>query len=742
MTQMRLNAPIFKTNRIFFLLIVFFVYSCSAPKKEICYDVAGRDCSDIPYITEFDDWDSCYLRGSSFMECGCFDLAIKEFNKAINQRPDDTKNARTYGMHFLGIFPNIELHRIGYFPHRELGIIHYKTGQTEKAIEELNRSLKDNPSSRAKFYLNKARKKLIEENDLDLSDPRLKISFPLSSKYTTKEFTLTINGEAEDDQFVSGLSINGDPVFIELSSKNIPFSKKISLKRGLNIIKIVANDLVGKTDEEILKIVVDRTGPAINLSYSSMEYISSKKILIHGVIFDESGVEKFSINDSAVDIKNGEIAEFSHSIDIIEGLDKLTFFARDILGNETTSVIEIPLRNPSGRRPKSYSSREKINNENLKSKQQNFIRVASLDNILYPLLSSQNKNYCSNEDVKEINDSLSDPLIFFKPLPEETIDSHICMEVRIQYIIDISAFRIRLNGKPILGKLYDSGLISKLINLLKKEKEKSLIIAEIIELGTGKNEIIIEIKNEAGEYKKEVFHITKKEEKLLQRKYRLCIAVCPVEDLSRQKCSPTLLIGSYKNLEGAFVEQKRFQIVEREKIKEILRELKLGISDLVENKKKRKKVKEKIRTADKFFFSYIKIYGTDTVEWGGKIVDTDTSEINFHIKGKDIYLEGDLDEIIPKAADILAMKVRENYPLCKGKILEKKRKKIKVNIGKKEKIEEDTELIVYRENEPDPLIFGIANIERVFYDESWAKLLYNDDNNYNNIKVGDLVITR
>ena len=96
-------------------------------------------------------WWNYYDRGSALAGMSNFEGAIRDFKQTIDMRSKDQRMARTYGMHF-----------IDYFPHRELGIVYFNTGEIEKAISELEQSLNNVESSKAIYYLNKARKALLE----------------------------------------------------------------------------------------------------------------------------------------------------------------------------------------------------------------------------------------------------------------------------------------------------------------------------------------------------------------------------------------------------------------------------------------------------------------------------------------------------------------------------------------------------------------------------------------------------
>ena len=88
------------------------------------------------------EWYILYEEGIEAMEAGDYNTASELFIEAIQDNPDDNDNVRTYGMHF-----------IEYYPHRELGICLYQLGDKNGAQQELQISMKMEPSERAKLHL-------------------------------------------------------------------------------------------------------------------------------------------------------------------------------------------------------------------------------------------------------------------------------------------------------------------------------------------------------------------------------------------------------------------------------------------------------------------------------------------------------------------------------------------------------------------------------------------------------------
>jgi len=103
-------------------------------------------------------WYNFYDDGIKNMAQGNWARAIENFNEALKVKPRDTKQIKTYGMHF-----------IEYFPHRERGICFYNLGMFRRAALDLSISLKQEYSVRAQEYLSKIGSNPIDREPLDPS---------------------------------------------------------------------------------------------------------------------------------------------------------------------------------------------------------------------------------------------------------------------------------------------------------------------------------------------------------------------------------------------------------------------------------------------------------------------------------------------------------------------------------------------------------------------------------------------
>jgi TolB-like protein len=112
------------------------------------------------------EWYKIYQDGLDAMENGDYKNASELFIQAIQDNPNDNENVRTYG-----------LHSIEYFPHRELGICLYQMGEKKGAQQELQISMKMEPSDRAKQYLGQLGVDLPPANPM----PKNEVSVPVTS---------------------------------------------------------------------------------------------------------------------------------------------------------------------------------------------------------------------------------------------------------------------------------------------------------------------------------------------------------------------------------------------------------------------------------------------------------------------------------------------------------------------------------------------------------------------------------
>ena len=276
------------------------------------------------------EWWNYYERGSSYAEGAFWPDAIADFQEAIKQRETDQRRARTYGLHF-----------IDYFPHRELGISYYHVGRYPEAIRELETSLLNVDTAKAKFYLNKARQVLFRQTKPAAVPPRILIDGPLDGLLTNR-FTLQVTGHAEADAYVSAIAINGRPLLIELAEPSASFAQDIALRDGPNPIEIVSVDLLGQLTRHLITVYVDRQGPLLSLD--AVEVLAEspqQRVRVKGFLSDRSRMVRFLLAGRKVSLPPEREWEFREEVSLMAGLTAIPFEAEDAAGNVTRGEIAL-----------------------------------------------------------------------------------------------------------------------------------------------------------------------------------------------------------------------------------------------------------------------------------------------------------------------------------------------------------------------------------------------------------------
>jgi len=220
-------------------------------------------------------WWNYYDRASVYLAYGHHQEALCDFDTAIGKRDSDRWDARTYGMHF-----------IDYFPHRESGAAYYFKGQSATddglkeqhylyAIDELEASLRQEESARAKFYLNRARKALWQLTKKDTTPPTIRVKRPIYTNQRTVRFDVTVT---DDDSHVGDIRIGksvGDVwirrprLLVELARQKITGMAEVTLGPGEKyaVVAITASDLAGNQSEpDMAVIVLDTRAPTAGIS--------------------------------------------------------------------------------------------------------------------------------------------------------------------------------------------------------------------------------------------------------------------------------------------------------------------------------------------------------------------------------------------------------------------------------------------------------------------------------------------
>lgn len=261
-------------------------------------------------------WWNYYQRALGAADDRDFAASRADLAAALEGRALDQRMARTYGMHF-----------IDYFPHRELGVVHWLEGNLEAAEKELSRSLAQEPSAKARFYLDRVRKALIRQNGAEPTPPLLQL--PEGPVWTSNP-RVTLKGNVYDANYVSAVRVSGQSIFLEGARKSVAFDHGLSLAQGCHTIAVEAENLAGHTIAKEIEICVDSLGPAIVL-----EGIESRSngILIRGVAIDMAGVTDLRINGMDQEVQGKTESAFSCLLN--DQAEAMHIDSRDRLGNRS-----------------------------------------------------------------------------------------------------------------------------------------------------------------------------------------------------------------------------------------------------------------------------------------------------------------------------------------------------------------------------------------------------------------------
>ncbi|MFC1523453.1 CsgG/HfaB family protein [Thermodesulfobacteriota bacterium] len=649
-------------------------------------------------------WWNYHERGISWSQGEFWSEAEADLKAAIKQRGIDQRNARTYGMHF-----------IDYFPHRELGILYYETGRYDLAQGELERSLADEESGRAKYYLNKVRKALVEAADTDKAPPTIELA-SVGEEKVINRFDLLVSGTVKDDSYAHKVSINEQPLFIELSAKKIPFSQKIKLKKGLNEIRIKTSDLLGKVSEKKMRVFADYQGPALNIrNLVDGQKIGERKITLNGALADASGITSLKINDKLLAYNKEKEIEFAHSMDLQEGDNTIVLAATDLAGNTTTGELNL-----------TYIPQLASNDQSSEEFPGSFfedgrIRLAFagsgvLDtgqNLFLGATSAASKRSASRIKIKDLTESQT---VYFDT---------IYIDGTATGMNDIQTLAI--NGEPAL-------IIPG----------RTVFFNELFDLREGDNEFTFEVTDSSGTISTKNITIHRSIPKVHQVNSRMSLAILPFQVKGEESMVSEILID---NLISSFMDQNRFHLVSRgEELEAVLQELKLNATDLVD-KKTAVKVGQLV-AAETILMGTVR-ETPDSIEVYGRLINTETSTI---MSAKDVYGQNKDFSNIQFLMDGLALKFKHEFPLLEGMVIKVSGKDIFADFGSKHRIKKEMKFIVFREGEKivhpitgkvlgsDTEELGVATVVKVFDDLSMGKLSLDFDQS--KIQVQDLIVTK
>jgi hypothetical protein len=581
------------------------------------------------------------------------------------------------------------MHFIDYFPHRELGVAHYNLGDLKRALAELETSHASEESAKASFYLNAVRRKLLQQQGAKPHPPAINVSFPAPNQ-SIKEAAIAVTGRVTADGFVSSVRINGRPYRFDLARAGRDFSLEVPLDDDDARITIEATDLLGNMTSSEIPVLIDREGPSLSLTAISRLPEDRNRIRISAKLSDGSGIKELIVSGVPIPTNNAREMDLDTVAVMSAGSSTVHIEAVDTLGNQTTVDLE--------------PDRDR----------------AALQRTTARLLIAMNGPGVFSSDKEPPVISLKDT----EDLPTVYID---------RYYVEGDAFdnskvdRITVNGKEI-----------------QIAKGKKVFFSKMVKLKEGSNKIVVEVTDSSGNKKAAEFSVRRIIPSSRQNSARMSLSVLPfsgrIKNTTVQDMADDFLIA-------ALVEQKRFQIVEREKLKQILQEQKLAKEKLTDPEHSIQI--GKLLSADAMLATTI-AEGQKSVEIITRLVSTETAEI---METKDAYIEDKSLAAVKELMEGLASKLTLGFPVVEGIVIKREKGTLFSDLGSSTGVRKSMSAAVYRRGKElkhpvtgkslgwDMVKIGDGTIEDV--QDSFSKVRLNDKaKQQQDIQVKDIVITR
>jgi hypothetical protein len=652
-----------------------------------------------------DRWWDYYERGMSYAAGEFWDDALADFQAAAAQRDDDQRDARTYGMHLMD-----------YFPHRESGIIFYRRGHYTDAIRELKTSLTSEATAKAKFYLNKSRKAILLQNHRDVKAPRIVLHNPTDGMLTNR-FSVTVAGEVEDDTYVAAVAVNGRDQYIDLAEAHLPFTREVPLRDGANQIDIVAGDLVGHQVHQRITVHLDRQGPLLSLAYvQRIGTPPQQRARVRGFVADYSRITRFVLAGRALPLQGTTAWAFEQEVPIAAGTEFIGFEVEDAVGNVTRG--EIPLA----------SDDDAVSGS----------RQGKYDPSPWPRWAARLTEGVPERVLADV------PSWNATWLHSARLADHQAPVIRLSGLTDGDV--VYADTVYVEGRVSDAGGIDAFsINgeSLWRRQTQQLFFGQSLPLQPGANELRLEAVDAAGNRAQLRLVLVREVRRIRRVGSRLRVVLLPLQKHGEHSLMSEI-VDDY--LFNEFVNQRRFDFVERQRLAAILREHKLSQSNLADPATAVKT--GKIATAEGIVAGMV----TETpksLEVFARFVDVDTGVV---LAAEDVYGEDLTPRSMKTLMDGLAWKFRRHFPLLEGFVVESDGKRLTTDLAAAQGIKRYMKLIVFRAGQtltnprtgrllrkPDEVL-GEARIVAVSQDLSEAVLLSSEG--LEHIREADQVMTK
>lgn len=595
-----------------------------------------------PASVHYHNWWNYYEAGKWKVDIGDFKGARTDFETCLGLRPGATYafpkemwRVRTYGLHMLD----------AYFPHRELGIALFQLGDVKNAERYLEKSLLQEPSGRAKFYLNLVRKKFTAGQPLP--PPQVILEKDAAFRWTHQRKRV-LSGLAQSKAFVSEIKVNEQLEFIELAERSVHFEREIQLSPGTNIVRIDVKDLADHVVNHSIVWVADWQPPQIVVQRVDQ---SGKLWKVQGVCYDDTGLACLNADGHAQTFLERErIVSFPLEF-AMDPSRSVVVYAEDLAGNHVQAVLSAPVLTAHRF---SYAGEQ--------------FASAGLDGI---------SDASHQEAVPDI------------PEPGVSTDT-LCPTLQLSNPGDvIGVFDSEYFIDGCVGD--GGGLASVTINgeeLLRKEDRGARLryLSRSLPLELGTNTFTLMAVDLAGNRATHSWVAVRKLPEYLDEEYRLKTGVTPLTSVE-ERHNPEAI---QRQIEIEMIREPiRFHLLERgsEGWNFILQEQRLSLSDLADPHAALRI--GKMLPADVLFIGSAVREGRGVTIFV-KGVDTEEGR---SLCAEDVYIEGDREHFT-YGIHGLALKIKQRFPLVDGKVLQVKDDEATIDKGARDGLRAGMKFVV------------------------------------------------
>jgi len=579
-------------------------------------------------------WWNYYQRGVSFAQGEVWTEAMDDLERAIDLRPEDARIGRTYGMHFTP-----------YFPHRELGVIYYRLGRYPESVRQLERSLEAVTSAKAEFYLNQARRGLLLESGADLAPPAIEVQWP-PAETLTRDLFVAVRGVVRGDGYVAGVSVAGRKVPVFLAEPEVSFSSEVALRPGLNRIRVAARDLAGRETVAERRVQVDRAGPLLFVdAVRAAGPGSGTPVVVSGEARDRHGLRCLEVDGVPLEGVSGGSVRFAEHRVPLPGRGFIEIRAEDLAGNVTWARVEAPSGGaPSGRRGAPPPVRV----------------VGAAPAVLddrgpaFPWVAADARD--PSEAVQEDGAGDAGPALSLADPPPDgrtVFDAGLYVEGRAW-------------GPRALRSLTVAGR-----QLLEREGN-NVYFGYLVKLEEGENRIRVEAVDARGRSAVRTVRVVRRVPAMLRLSERMRLSLLPMRP---EACRADRVRLLEEGLRIAFVRQGRFDLVERARLEEVLRERRISAEGLAGPRAAARV--GRVAAADGMVMGW----ATETpgdIEVVTRLIDVETSEILLTV---DAYGQDKRPAALEEMMEGLAHRYRQRLPLVEGTVVRCERERCYLDAG-------------------------------------------------------------